>query len=748
MQIISSTRKVLSGLLIVLLGAAGATAGETSQEKFYRGYYLEQANGDWEGAAKLFEQVVADGRVDDELRSYAQTHLTMCREELACADFAALMPRTTLLYAELNHPGDQVTALLGQLGLLSDGEPAGPKQLAISPELAKVALGIRGAALAITGFDPLSQAPAGVLVFHPGDLELIRDILRTGLPVGGTVVDPIGGFETYDIEGEALVTLTSRLVVVSQQRASIEDVVRRLKGDVGDSLATHPELAESLEGRNDTLLYVCAHAKPIMPMVNAMMAGAATQNRDLAMAQAVLDLDSLKSFVGRVGIGEDGPFLDLQLRLEDGHRNLVFNLLRTPPIDRNSLKCIPEGAAGFLVGALNSASRHVPAAPGDSAQIVTALDFGREIFANIIGFAVFALPPEDEVTSGVPIPDIAAAITVNDPSKSEALWTQVLGIASLASGIGAVEGASQEIEGVAVRSYQYPDHVALFFATMDHEVLIASSRSAIARAIRAQRTGRSILQDPAFADSLARLSPDSTKAVFVHPARAIQIAKQFMPAAEFAELNPVAQVMADTVVSAVVEHSSGLYRLSAAVAGVPDVGELIAMQLMKEERARVAKNHLESTIQRHDWDAAVAAIDEMLAEDPGCTDLIRKKFRVLAVGKKDHEAAKICGAELLEVAGDNPNFLNNFAWALLTEDKYGGQYGKLALKMAKRANKLTDQKNWMFVDTLALANFETGHVEEAIELENKAIGLSGGAGVKEMKVALARFEEALKQDKK
>ena len=754
MRLASQGKRILVGVLVVLLGTSSGVWAGSAEEHFYRGYYLEQAEGDFAAAAELYGQVVADRRADDRLKSQARTRLAACREELACADFAALMPANTLVYVELNRPGDQLVKLLKQLGLLTgDEQPAveGGKRVGVSPALVEAVLGIRGAAVAMTGVDPFNQDPTGVLVFHPGDLEVIRGLLESGLPVGGQTVEPIAGFETYNIEGEAFVTLTSRLVIASPQRALIEGVVGRLMGKQHDSLATNPELANALKGRDDSLLYFCAYAKPIMPMINSLMTGAGTQNQEVAIAQAVLDLNSLQTFVGRLGVGEDGLVFDLQLRLDEGHHNLVYNLLRTPPIHRDTLRCVPGGAAGFLVGALNEApSRFMspPDTPEGQPPVVTALDFGREIFANIIGFAVYALVPDGEPVPGAPpIPDIAAAITVNDPAKSQALWMQILGIASLASGAGVTEGASAKIEGVTVRDFRFPDGIAVYFATEGNDVLIASTKSAMAQSIQAKRSGRSVLDDPAFAKSLTRLGADTTKALFVHPGRCAQIAKRFMGPAEIAEMKPVVAAMTDTVVSAVVDHSQGLFRVSAMVTGIPDVGVLVGMKLAEEERRHEARARLKHAKQTQDWSEAHQAIETMLAENPGNVDLLMQKFRILAVGMKDRNAALACGEAFFEAAKDKATLLNNAAWALLTEEKLKGRYGDLALKLSQRSNELTKHGNWMFVDTLARAKFQTGRVEEAIKLQKKAIELSNGQGLEEMQAALDRFEKALKGEK-
>ena len=128
--------------------------------------------------------------------------------------------------------------------------------------------------------------------------------------------------------------------------------------------------------------------------------------------------------------------------------------------------------------------------------------------------------------------------------------------------------------------------------------------------------------------------------------------------------------------------------------------------------------------------------------EPGNLDLLRTKFDVLALHKKDLEAANACGALILDLASEDATYLNNFAWALLTEQRYEGRHGDLALKLSQHSNKLSGHKNWMFVDTLALARFETGDVQAAITLENKAIKLSKGTRVDELRAALVRFEAA------
>ena len=103
---------------------------------------------------------------------------------LRSADFARLMPAEALAYIEINEPGQQVHRLLDMLGLIAepgattDGQ--GPR-VAVSPRLIKAVLGIRGAAVAVTGFDPAAEMPQGVAVLHPGSVDASLGNARLGM---------------------------------------------------------------------------------------------------------------------------------------------------------------------------------------------------------------------------------------------------------------------------------------------------------------------------------------------------------------------------------------------------------------------------------------------------------------------------------------------------------------------------------------------------------------------------------------
>lgn len=116
------------------------------------------------------------------------------------------------------------------------------------------------------------------------------------------------------------------------------------------------------------------------------------------------------------------------------------------------------------------------------------------------------------------------------------------------------------------------------------------------------------------------------------------------------------------------------------------------------------------------WDEALRLVDTALAENPNDDVLTQRRFMILAVGREDREAALACAQSILERSSD-ANFLNSFAWVLLTKEHYQNAYDELALRLSQRCNELSRFRNWAHVDTLALATFRAGDARAAIELQ-------------------------------
>ena len=731
---------------IALCGWSATSArAETESTKFFRAFYLETAQDKCAEALPLYREVVADAAVSAEIKEQARQRLAGCEEEIAAADFAGLMPPTTLAYLEFRRPGEQLSKLLGQLGLLaSDVEKAtkgtGPR-VAISPALIRELLGIRGLGIALTGVDPMKQKPMGVAVFHPGNLEIIRGLLETALPAAAKAVEPIAGFETYNIENEALATLTSRLIIVGTDRGQIEGVIRRLRGKEKSSLANSEQLAVLMKDRGDSTFFLAVNAKPVMPMLNAMLLAAGTASPEAALAQQVLDINALQALVIRGGVAADGISGDITLRMDKGHKNLIYSFVRMPALPADALNGIPNGAAGFAAFSLNPVMdvKKVGEA-GATKPYVSFMDLGREFFGNVTHVTIAALPSPEEGGSATKIPDAVIRISVNDPAKTRALWLQVMGLASVASGGGSIEGTVSDMDGQEVRSFVMPEGITVQTASTGNDFVIATSTHAMRQSLAAGQ-GDSILKDAAFGSDMAELSGSTTGVLAIHPGRCAQIARRFAPADDAKEIEPFIDLLKNTVVAINVDHSEEVWHAGLRIKGLPNVGPMVAQLIEKERAEQVEQEQLEGLIRGGKWDEAIQVIDERLAKQPDDGGLQRRKFDVLATGKKDVEKATALGKTLCDEHLSGATALNDFAWALLTEEEYDGAFAELARECATKSNEITEFGDWRFLDTLARAHFETGDVIKAIELQKQAIDHFNGSGLGDMKKTLARFEE-------
>ena len=218
--------------------------------------------GDAQGARELYLDVAGDRDLSRKLREKARSFADALGEDLASSDFTRLVPRDTIFYAELSRPGEQLSMLLDQLGLLGKVGQT-PGRFGVSPLLIDGLLGMRGAAVAVTEFDPERGQPSGVLILHPGDLDIVRGLIETALPIAAQSADPIGGHPTWSIEGEAFVTLTSRLLVASPDRiAQVRHnrVIEQAHGHLEDYVDRDAIAAEIAQTRQ-----LCArHGWPII----------------------------------------------------------------------------------------------------------------------------------------------------------------------------------------------------------------------------------------------------------------------------------------------------------------------------------------------------------------------------------------------------------------------------------------------------------------------------------------------------
>jgi hypothetical protein len=339
------------------------------------------------------------------------------------------------------------------------------------------------------------------------------------------------------------------------------------------------------------------------------------------------------------------------------------------------------------------------------------MDFGRELFGNLADLAIYGLPPEG-ATHG--IPDLAAVLRVNDPERSHALWSFALGLASQAS--GAEAGPDRvRLAGTEVEEYEI-EGLPVYLAVAGKRLVVSPSETAIVRSLGAKGAHGSVLEDRAFARPLEDMVNEETWVLMANAGRVLRLAEQHMPPREWRELEPIAPMLGDTVLAVGVEHSDTTYAIQARLLGIPDVSGLVAQQIGLHRSGRA---HGVAASAKPSEPRKAASPEKERAVD---LDAMRRRFDELV--KMDPDRARGLGERILAVAGEDARGLNNFAWSLLTDERYGGGFDELAFVLSKRSNELTDYENWYYLDTLAFAVHRKGDLAKAIELQRMAVELA------------------------
>ena len=749
----STPSTILRGLAAsTVLLAVPALAHDTS-DLFHKAYYLEHAEGRLEEALDLYRKV-ASGSGDKALRAEAAERAAGIAEEFAASDLARLVPEDAILFAQLDRPGEQLSLLLDQLGLLGEAHRIAEDRIAISPLLIDHALGLRGAAVALTDMGFNGQ-PNGIVLLHPGSHEGLKGLIDTALPAVGKRVDPVGEFPVWTVEGQAYVCLTRRLVVAGNSLDQIRGVVKRIESDGAHSLAEDERFVSArgaMQGgeQGGGLVNFYLNADPLKPLIRMALQSEARNDPGAAMALNLLDIESLQSLSGRLGVDHEGLGLDLALDLEEGHRNLVFNLMRRPTLSSETLELVPEGAAFFMATAFNPKADVAPIDRDSADQpIVSALDFGRELFGNVVDVAVFGMPE----ATGAGLPDVSVVVRVNDAERSLALWE--LGLDMVSQATGSNGAVTERFGGAQVSRYEIED-VPLYLASKGDRLVISPNKGSIERALGGGYK-RSIKHDAVLGGGLSALDQSSTMMLAACPGRVAAMAKPFMSEHERMQIEHVAGMLGETALTVTTQHSDTRLALAARVENIPDVsgmvGQLIAQA--KEGGYGMHRAGHELEVVTSGWgepQKAQAQVEQAYGKAKGKAkahasgadmDELVHKFNALA--KEGNRAAAVgLGQRMVATVGDAKE-LNNFAWALLTEDRYGQAYDAVARTISLRSNELTDYSQWAYVDTLALAEYRAGNYAEAVSLQELTIELVGGdtASNPELGQSLETYRAAL-----
>lgn len=636
-----------SSRLVVVVALTGVlaqrvAAQDAAESHFQRGYYLQTLKNDPAGAAKAYEQVLADPAATAEMKADAQSRLAQCREDLATADLAALLPADALAYVEINRPGAHVGNLIRMFGLMGDpasqtkatGEkPAAPQgdaggvplapgfqvpaDFAVSPALVRELEKVRGVAAAITSIDR-HGIPDGVAVIHPGESDLLRGLAETSIQFVQRA-DAIEGFKTYQIENEVWLVQTARLFVVARTKEQAVAAVARLKNPGAESLASNERFAKLAADRKDALAFAYLAGDQIGPLMIAH--GAFTE---AMIARSVVDLDKLESLTAVAKTTQDGIEVQAKVVMGEGHRNLAYALIRTAPATRRTLAHVPSGAAAIAILGLNPATKTPaePVIPPGEPRYVTAMDLGREVFANIEEISVFVTPSANP-DARTPIPEVGLVFGVKDAEQSQALWDQLLALPSMFGAPLTSPPTDVTIEGEKGRQFRFPYIPPVVLVAQKDRTFLAGTQGAVAASLRvAAGKQDSLAKDPQLKALVDALPEHTSKGAVVHVGRAIRLAAPIAGRDMPPEIAASTSVFDDLTLSFVTDEQPTQFAVRAKAKGMPDVAKLvkIAAQFDDTRRSRIVEARRQIDAARADAaraDAEIRSLRERQAElDP------------------------------------------------------------------------------------------------------------------------------------
>jgi hypothetical protein len=554
-------------------------AGQAIRAQFESGFYFQTHEGNLAAAAAAFEQVAADVAAPVALRAEAKTRLAECRDDLVSADFARLMSPDALAYIEIAHPGEHATRLLKMLGLVQapEGDAAKtagsalgsglyfPNDFTISPALVAELKKMGGVAAMLSGMDQHGQ-PDGLIALHPGSSDLLRGLLETAIQILEPA-EPIEGFKTYRDPSKGWITVTSRLFLIARSREQLTAAVARLHDPKAESLGSRRDFQAWRQDRQRALLFAYVNGRQLVRQFGPLLRG-----QEARIASTVLDLEHFDSIVAMLGTDDEGVSLRTQINLQAGHHNLAYAVVRTAPLSRRSLAAVPPGVAAVAMIGLNPPSAGADHGPSNSAASV--MDIGREVFANIEEITLFALPSAGSGAAKRPIPEIGVVFAVKDAAKSEALWSQLLALPALLGAPGVQAVREVTIEGQGGRVYQFPNAPPVVVVRTAANDLVVGTEGAVAESLKALATKNAIRGDASFATLLARLTPNSSKALLFDAGRAVQTATA-MSGGDNREMNMAGMLLKDLKVSLVTDETPTQLGFTVQATGLSNVPAII-----------------------------------------------------------------------------------------------------------------------------------------------------------------------------
>ncbi len=581
----------LKSITIIILLVVGlfsfAVYAKSASVLLQEGMYAEQTKGDLEAAIKIYEQIIADSSAERPHIAQAMYHLGMCYmkkkdennarltfenlvsqfpdqtkiieevqpllEKLGGPDPAELMPPHTKVYVEIGNPGRQLETVLNMLrgtplenplAALSQGQIMGPggktpgQMLAafLNPSMMAEFKKIRGFAIGVTGFS--QNNPPMIAVLYPGKSDALRGMILAGLGMAGMPGQPIEDMQTIMIQGTAGVAYDNNVVIIAQPVDQLQWCVKKYKG-----LSDEPTLASenkafskiSRQDRQNNAITTWVDVAGSYPLISEIM-NQTGQAGQLHIADVVADLKNIEDVISYVSIRARGLAVGSEINFKQGHNCILYNMIRTPNLDRKGFEVVPSDAIALASIAFSESGDLGVETAQKTVKKLTGLDIGREIFANIEQVNIFAMPPGQSSKKSATIEGqiascLGLAITSHNSQQTQQMLHQILSIIDVATRAdNNIEPGNPKQDGYLL-GVEKDQPFYCYLGNTNKATFVALSHDVIEASVSAAKNQKSVLTGGALQEPLAKLPSDTSKLLFVNVGGVIALAdsciKQF-----------------------------------------------------------------------------------------------------------------------------------------------------------------------------------------------------------------------------
>jgi thiol-disulfide isomerase/thioredoxin len=209
-----------------------------------------------------------------------------------------------------------------------------------------------------------------------------------------------------------------------------------------------------------------------------------------------------------------------------------------------------------------------------------------------------------------------------------------------------------------------------------------------------------------------------------------------------------------------------LEALDKELGGIMPGETLDAQDILKRAKFQTAMQAYQKALMGESDEAEIAKLEEAAratAPKDVNFDALNKKLKTYMTQAKEAQKAATLFGKYVDAVGENadkdkaadlakqiealniknPQLLNEFAWAILTDENIKTRDLPLATRLAKTGVDATEGKEPAILDTYARALFDSGKVADAVETQKKAVAACEDDSMKgELQATLKKYQVA------